>query len=143
MSVPVPRPTWRPLMVMAAVTSRSDSGRIDSDVGPSGRADVLAQVAEEFSAQPGGRDQGRGGRGPVLGLAWPELAWPGLAWPGLAWPGHWVAATVLTSSPIAVISMPTLSPGCRYFGGFMPIATPDGVPVAMMSPGSSVIPLEM
>ena len=39
--------------------------------------------------------------------------------------------------------MLTLSPGCRYFGGFMPRATPDGVPVAMMSPGSSVIPLEM
>jgi hypothetical protein len=51
--------------------------------------------------------------------------------------------TGLTSSPIAVISMLTLSPGCRYLGGFMPRATPDGVPVAMMSPGSSVTPLEM
>ena len=36
-----------------------------------------------------------------------------------------------------------LVPGCSHFGGFMPMATPDGVPVAMMSPGSSVIPLEM
>jgi len=50
---------------------------------------------------------------------------------------------VLTSSPIAVISMLTLSPGTRYFGGFMPRATPDGVPVAMTSPGSSVIPAEI
>ena len=50
---------------------------------------------------------------------------------------------MLTSSPIAVISMLTLSPGTRYLGGFMPRATPDGVPVAMMSPGSSVIPAEI
>src|SRR6186997_1235560 len=30
----------------------------------------------------------------------------------------------------------TTSPTLRNFGGFMPSATPDGVPVTMMSPGS-------
>ena len=38
--------------------------------------------------------------------------------------------------------MRTVSPGCRNTGGFIPMPTPEGVPVAMMSPGSRVIPRE-
>ena len=41
------------------------------------------------------------------------------------------------------ISMLTVSPGDRYCGGSNPSPTPDGVPVEMMSPGSSVIASEM
>ena len=40
--------------------------------------------------------------------------------------------------PVAVTV--TSSPGCRYFGGSNPIPTPTGVPVAITSPGSNVIP---
>ena len=32
---------------------------------------------------------------------------------------------------------------CRYFGGSKPMPTPPGVPVAMRSPGSSVMPAEI
>ena len=41
-------------------------------------------------------------------------------------------------------SMPsvTTSPTLRNFGGFMPVPTPGGVPVVMMSPGSSVMNCE-
>src|SRR5688500_1804832 len=35
----------------------------------------------------------------------------------------------------------TTSPGFRYWGGFMPRPTPDGVPVAITSPGSRVMNL--
>ncbi len=52
-------------------------------------------------------------------------------------------ATVLTSSPMPVISMLTVSPATSHGGGVMPSATPDGVPLAMMSPGSSVMASEM
>lgn len=34
----------------------------------------------------------------------------------------------------------TTSPGFRNFGGSKPMPTPDGVPVEMMVPGSSVMP---
>ena len=37
----------------------------------------------------------------------------------------------------------TLSPGLKYCRGLNPIPTPAGVPVEMISPGSSVIPAEM
>jgi hypothetical protein len=42
------------------------------------------------------------------------------------------------------LSMPrvTTSPTLRYCGGFMPVPTPGGVPVVMMSPGSSVMNCE-
>lgn len=41
------------------------------------------------------------------------------------------------------ISIVTTSPGVRKRGGLNPIPTPSGVPVAMMSPGRSVIPAEI
>lgn len=40
--------------------------------------------------------------------------------------------------PMLSISMATVSPDLRYLGGFIPIATPPGVPVSMISPGSRV-----
>jgi len=45
----------------------------------------------------------------------------------------------VTSVPIPSISMATVSPGFRYTGGLRPLPTPDGVPVAITSPGQSVI----
>ena len=40
------------------------------------------------------------------------------------------------------IVISTTSPGQRNFGGLKPIPTPSGVPVAMISPGSNVMPEE-
>ena len=40
------------------------------------------------------------------------------------------------------ISIRTTSPGPSHFGGSKPMPTPDGVPVAMTSPGYSVMPRE-
>ena len=49
-------------------------------------------------------------------------------------------ATLFLRVPIFSISTSTRSPGERNFGvGFMNTATPAGVPVAIMSQGSSVI----
>ncbi len=45
-------------------------------------------------------------------------------------------------APMPSISMRTTSPGCSHFGGLKPMPTPRGVPVAMTSPGSSVMPRE-
>src|ERR1700730_5087575 len=47
------------------------------------------------------------------------------------------------SVPIRLIVTSTTSPTCNQIGGFMPIAVPDGVPVAMTSPGCRVIPWVM
>jgi hypothetical protein len=41
--------------------------------------------------------------------------------------------------PRPVISIRHTSPGCSHTGGFMPRPTPGGVPVAMISPGDSVM----
>ena len=49
-------------------------------------------------------------------------------------------ATGFSSTPMPVTSIRTTSPGFRYFGGLKPIPTPAGVPVAIRSPGSSVMP---
>ena len=38
------------------------------------------------------------------------------------------------------ISQTTVSPGWRKRGGFSPMPTPAGVPVARMVPGRSVVP---
>ena len=43
-----------------------------------------------------------------------------------------VYPTVFSSFPIPLISHLTTSPFLRNFGGFIPIATPPGVPVAMI-----------
>ena len=43
--------------------------------------------------------------------------------------------TGFSSTPMPAISILTVSPCFRYFGGLKPIPTPTGVPVAMMSPG--------
>ena len=48
-----------------------------------------------------------------------------------------------SSVPMPSISTRTTSPLFRYFGGSKPMPTPAGVPVAMMSPGISVMPAEM
>ena len=50
--------------------------------------------------------------------------------------------TTFTSSPIPPIPHRTTSPFFRNFGGSMPIATPPGVPVAMIVPAFSVIPCD-
>src|SRR6266446_1471784 len=52
-------------------------------------------------------------------------------------------ATGFSRTPMPAISMRTTSPCLRYLGGLNPIPTPAGVPVAMISPGASVRPLEM
>ena len=41
----------------------------------------------------------------------------------------------LVNVPILSIVTFTSSPGCKNFGGFIPAPTPEGVPVAMISPG--------
>ena len=52
-------------------------------------------------------------------------------------PAH--AATIsCRCSPSPSMPSVTTSPTLRNFGGFMPLPTPGGVPVVMMSPGSSV-----
>ena len=52
------------------------------------------------------------------------------------------ATILLRSAPMASIADSITSPGWRYSGGVRPWPTPAGVPVAMMSPGSSVITSE-
>ena len=48
-----------------------------------------------------------------------------------------------SSTPMPSISMRTVSPAFRYCGGFMPMPTPAGVPLAIKSPGCKVMPREM
>lgn len=50
--------------------------------------------------------------------------------------------TGLLSVPMQLILTSTTSLGCRYRGGSKPISTPLGVPVAMTSPGWSVMALD-
>ena len=45
-------------------------------------------------------------------------------------------------TPIPSTSVSMTSPSFIYSGGVRPRPTPSGVPVAMMSPGSSVIPFD-
>ena len=47
---------------------------------------------------------------------------------------------MLRSTPIFSIWHSTTSPGFRNLGGSKPMPTPEGVPVAMMVPGSRVMP---
>jgi len=47
------------------------------------------------------------------------------------------------SLPIGAMVTSTTSPACNHTGGFIPNAVPDGVPVAMTSPGCRVIPSVM
>lgn len=54
-----------------------------------------------------------------------------------------VQVTGFRNLPSFSISISTTSPDRRNFGGSKPMPTPSGVPVAMMSPGSNVMPLEM
>ena len=49
----------------------------------------------------------------------------------------------VVSEPMPSISIRTTSPRRRYRGGSKPVPTPEGVPVAMMSPGWSVSPFEI
>lgn len=44
--------------------------------------------------------------------------------------------------PIGSMVMSMLSPACKNFGGVNPLPTPDGVPVAIISPASSVMPFD-
>lgn len=44
------------------------------------------------------------------------------------------------SVPIPSILISIVSPGCKNFGGLNPFPTPDGVPVAIISPASKVVP---
>src|SRR6202008_3706759 len=56
------------------------------------------------------------------------------------WHPCYFSSTIgLASTPIFSTSTSTLSPAFIQAGGFLAGATPDGVPVAMMSPGSSVM----
>src|ERR1041385_3099195 len=52
------------------------------------------------------------------------------------------ATTSTSNVPLPSISPSTLSPGLRNTGGTRAKPTPEGVPVLMISPGSSVIPAE-
>src|SRR5262249_43267067 len=53
------------------------------------------------------------------------------------------ATTFCCCSPRPSMPRRTTSPACRYFGvGFMPMATPGGVPVTITSPGSSTMNCE-
>ena len=54
----------------------------------------------------------------------------------------YASLTGFSSVPSPAISMRTTSPGLRYTGGFIPRPTPGGVPVAMRSPGISVMRFE-
>src|SRR3984957_821689 len=57
--------------------------------------------------------------------------------------GHVERSTIsFSSTPMPPISMRTTSPPLRYFGGSKPTPTPAGVPVAITSPGCSVIPAD-
>jgi len=53
------------------------------------------------------------------------------------------AAIIWRWAPRLSISSSMTSPTFSHGGGFMPAATPGGVPVGMMSPGSSVMNCEM
>src|SRR5262249_26458244 len=61
-------------------------------------------------------------------------------------PGHalsYFSSTIFTrSTPILVISTSSMSPGFIQSGGLRLWPTPSGVPVAMMSPGCSVVKSE-
>lgn len=48
--------------------------------------------------------------------------------------------TLFSRTPMSSISHLTVSPGLRNTGGFMLMATPPGVPVAITVPAASVIP---
>src|SRR5690348_17433857 len=52
------------------------------------------------------------------------------------------AFPILRICPMPSISVSTISPALRYSGGLRAKPTPLGVPVAMISPGSSVMPCE-
>ena len=52
------------------------------------------------------------------------------------------ANTMFSMWPMPSISTRITSPTFRNDGGFIPAPTPDGVPVARMSPGSSVITVD-
>ena len=54
----------------------------------------------------------------------------------------YASLTGFSSVPNPVISMRTTSPALRYTGGFIPSPTPGGVPVAIRSPGISVMRFE-
>src|SRR5450755_5072748 len=51
-------------------------------------------------------------------------------------------ATALRNTPMCSISTSMTSPSVRKTGGSIAKPTPSGVPVAMISPGSSVMPLD-
>ena len=52
-------------------------------------------------------------------------------------------STKFISSPIFSIEQIILSPLFMYLGGLKDIQTPHGVPVAIMSPASKVIPFDI
>src|SRR5260363_24886 len=56
---------------------------------------------------------------------------------------HQIATTGCRMTPTPSTPASTTSPGHSHSCGLMPAPTPSGVPVAMMSPGSSVMPDEM
>ena len=58
-------------------------------------------------------------------------------------PNHQTSSTMpLLKMPTPVISTSTLMPGSRYSCGFLNLPTPPGVPVAITSPGSSLITVD-
>src|SRR6266702_1272772 len=56
---------------------------------------------------------------------------------------HQIATTGCLMTPTPSTPASTTSPGHSHSWGVLPAPTPSGVPVAMMSPGSSVMPDEM
>src|SRR2546423_3282471 len=54
-------------------------------------------------------------------------------------PAFLYSTTCCLDSPNPSIPTSTMSPGFRYFGGFIPSPTPAGVPVLITSPGRSVM----
>ena len=53
-----------------------------------------------------------------------------------------ISTTGLRSTPTPSISTSTTSPGFKYSGGVRAFPIPDGVPVEIKSPGSSVMPFD-
>ena len=147
----------------AGIDGRDDAGTGGDEMG---EHDTLATAKiEHFFARFDGEQAERGGQDDILviirALFADELVVPGChgipaavarrlpvrtGWPrpvglaGLAGVGAAVHSTTLRLlQPMPSMPISMTSPGSSQRGGFMPMATPAGVPVAMISPGSRVM----
>ena len=108
-----------------------DAGHVEGHLGPGARLVGVLTTGATAGGEPplelvGGDDQARASRAASRRAAGGRLR------------GRARATTGFSSVPTRSISMRTTSPATSQRGGSKPIPTPAGVPVEMMSPGSSV-----